>query len=169
MKIQPVKIYSSQNKPFQIKSTRNPLNLYKMMKMYSCERKEIFPWIQAISNSLDTIFKNCKMRIIKDEKGNILASYTYKIRTNRRDKKSMFIDAFVRNRKNPESKELTKELYKDMKNIAIKKNAEELTLYSCVEDYALRRKYESLGFKNDDRVFIEDAFLMRAKTDEFMK
>ena len=51
----------------QLKSTRNPIALYKMMKMYSQERKEIFPYIQAILNSIDTMLNNCKMRLIKDE------------------------------------------------------------------------------------------------------
>lgn len=153
----------------QIKSTRNPISLYKMMKIYSQERKEIFPYFQAILNSIDTMLNNCKMRLIKDEFGNIIAAYTYRLRKNRLGQKSMYIDALVRNFKKHESKNSMNHIYKDMKDIAQKKKAEEMTLFSGINDTALRSKYESLGFNKDEKTFIYGGYFMRVKTKDFLK
>ena len=153
----------------QLKSTRNPIALYKMMKMYSQERKEIFPYIRAILNSIDTILNNCKMRLIKDKFGNIIAAYTYRLRKNRLGQKSMYIDSLVRNLKKPESKDSMKHIYKDMKDIAQKKKAEEMTLFSGINDTALRNKYESLGFNKDEKTFIYGGYFMKVKTKDFLK
>lgn len=150
-----------------IKNSRNPVELYKMMKMYSKERKDRFPYFEAALNSLNSILNNCKMRIIKDEFGNLLAAYTYKLRKNRLEQKSMFIDALVRNRTNPQSKQLMTDVYQDMKQIAAKKKAQELTLYSVSNDKALRAKYEKLGFKKDESVQITGGYIMRVKTPDF--
>lgn len=161
------RLYQPINK-IEIKSTRNPVDLYKMMKMYSQERKEIFPWIHAVLNCIDTMLCNCKMRIVKDDCGNLLASYTYKFIKNEFGQKSMYLDALVRNRKRQESKNVINYIYKDMKKIATDKQAKELTLYSKANEKALRRKYEQLGFKNDERNSIEKAYFMRVPTIDFL-
>lgn len=162
-------IIRNKNVNRQIKSTRNPYYLYKMMKMYSQERKEIFPYIRAILNSIDTILNNCKMRLIKDEFGNIIGAYTYRLRKNRLGQKSMYIDVLVRNFKIPESKDSMHRIYKDMKDIAQKKKAEEMTLFSGINDTALRHKYESLGFNKDEKTFIYGGYFMKVKTKDFLK
>ena len=77
---------TTQHRPI-IKSTRNPLELYKMMKMYTTERKERFPYLKAFFNCIDSMAFNCKMRVIKDEFGNLLAGYTYRLRKNRLEQK----------------------------------------------------------------------------------
>lgn len=74
------------------------------MRMYSKERHEKLPYLKAIFNCIDSMVHNCKMRIIKDNSGEILASYTYCFKKNRLGEKSMFIDALVRNRKKQDSK-----------------------------------------------------------------
>lgn len=155
-------------KAAQIKSSANPVQLFKMMKMYSKERNEHFPNIQAVLNSLNSILTNCRMRIVKDKSGNLLVAYTYKLRKNRLDEKSMYIDALVRNRSNEQSKTLMKEVYKDMKNIALNKHAEELTLYSVAKESALRSNYEKLGFKKDETVWIKGGYIMRVRINNFL-
>lgn len=152
-----------------IKNTRNPIDLYRMMKMYSQERKENIPFLRALLYSLDSIRYNCKMRIIKDDFGGILASYTYRFRKNSLDQKSMFIDVLVRNFKSLESKNLMGFIYRDMKNIAEKKNVQELTLLSAASDFALRKKYEKLGFKKDESIDIYKGYVMRTKIEDFLK
>ena len=152
----------------RIKNTRNPVELYRMMKMYSTERKESYPIIRAIINSLDIMLANYKMRLAKDNSGKILAAYTYNMRKNRFNEKSMHIDALVRNRKNPESKEIMPEIYNDMKKIANNKNAKELTLFNYATDKGLRANYSKLGFKIDESVYILKAYVMRVKTKDFL-
>lgn len=169
MKIFPLKTCNPTIQKTNLKNTRNPLNLYRMMKMYSMERKENFPRIRAVLNCLDSMFHNCKMRLIKDANGNILASYTYNFRKNPLEEKTMFLDAFVRNRKNPQSKNIINEVYQDMKNIALHKKAKELTLFSKVNDTNLRKKYETLGFQIDNKTYIEKAYFMKVRTDDFLK
>ena len=152
----------------KIKNTRNPIELYRMMKIYSKERKENLPIIRAILNSLDTILSNGKMRLVKDNTGKILAAYTYNLRRNRRDEKSMHIDALVRNRKNPKSKEIMPDIYEDMKQIANNQKAKELTLFNYLKDKKLRANYSKLGFKIDESVKIPQAFVMRVRINEFL-
>lgn len=152
----------------QIKSTKNPINLYKMMRMYSKERHEKLPYLKAIFNCIDSMVHNCKMRIIKDNSGEILASYTYCFKKNRLGEKSMFIDALVRNRKKQDSKNIINKIYQDMKKIAINKNAKELSLYSKANESALRKNYEKLGFQKDEKEYIEGAYLMRVNTNNFI-
>lgn len=169
MKISPVNInpYLSKKVP-TIQSTRNPVELFKMMKMYSKERKEKLPFFQAVINSLDSMLNNCKMRIIKDELGNLVAAYTYRLRKNRLSQKSMYIDALVRNRNNKQSKEIMDNVYQDMKNIAKNRKVEELTLFSKATEKDLRKKYEKLGFRKDEKVDVTGAYLMRVKLEEFL-
>lgn len=157
----------TQHRPI-IKSTRNPLELYKMMEMYTTERKERFPYLKIFLNCIDSMVFNCKMRIIKDEFGNLLAGYTYRLRKNRLGQKSLYIDALVRNRQNNASKEVMNSVYQDMKNIAESKKAEELTLFSVAKEKDLRKNYEKLGFKKDESVDITGAYVMRAKIWEFL-
>lgn len=158
-----------QQKPYtKIKNTRNPIQLYRMMKMYSKERNESFPIIRAILNSLDVMLANYKLRLAKGNDGEIIAAYTYTIRRNRRDEKSMHIDALVRNRNNLYSKEVMPDIYNDMKQVANKKNAEELTLFNYTLDSKLRANYSKLGFKIDESVNIPKAYVMRVKTKNFI-
>lgn len=169
MKILPLKNCTPIINKTAFKNTRNPLNLYRMMEMYSMERKEKFPRIQAIINCIDSIFHNCKMRVVKDDKGDILASYTYRFCKNYLDERTMFLDALVRNRKKPESKLFLSEVYEDVKNIALSKKVKELNLFSMAKDVNLRKKYEQLGFKIDEKIYIEKAYLMKVNIDDFIK
>lgn len=161
--VSPIKVSS------QIKSTKNPIMLYRMMKLYSKERHEKFPNLEAVVNSIDSMSRMCGMRVLKDKFGNLLAAYTYKIRTNRMSQKSMFIDVLVRNRKNPESKNIMNNIYQDIKDLAIKKEAKEITLFSIAKDRALRSRYEKLGFQKDESVDIDRGYIMRVKVQEFFK
>lgn len=163
-----VTIKTSSNKVYQLKSTRNPIDLYKMMKMYSKQRKELFPLFRAVVNSLDSMFNNCSMRVIKDDIGNLLAAYTYRFRKNRLEQKSLYIDALVRNFDNLDSKNLIDDVYTDMKNIAHNRNAQELTLFSKADERALRGKYEKLGFIKDEKSNVFGGYIMRVKTEEFL-
>ncbi len=162
-------IYSS-TQVFQptIKSSRNLFEIYRMMKLYSIERGDRFPTYEAIMNSLNSILSNCKIRFIKNEAGKILAAYTYRLRKNKLEEKSLFIDALVRNRQNAESKTLMPKIYQDIKKLAEKKQAKELTLYSVSKDKALRANYEKLGFKKDEKVWITGGYIMRVRTTDFL-
>ena len=169
MKIPPANIYKHQYiNSTGIKSTRNPVELYKMMKMYSKEREEKLPYLKAIIYCFDSMIYNCTMRLIKDDLGNMLAAYTYRMRKNRLEQKSMYIDALVRNRHNNTSKEVMENIYQDMKSIAESKKAEELTLFSMAKEKDLRKKYEKLGFRKDESVDVEGAYVMRAKIGDFL-
>lgn len=160
--------YKPINFTSQINSTKNPINLYKMMKMYSKERNEKLPYLKAIFNCIDSMIHNCKMRLIKDDTGKILASYTYWFKKNKLGGKSMFIDVLVRNRKNQTSKNIINNIYQDMKRIAINKKAQELSLYSKANEPALRKNYEKLGFRKDEKEYIEGAYLMRVNINNFI-
>lgn len=153
---------------YDIKSSKNPVELYKMMKLYSFERKEKYPVLEALLNSLNSILTNCKMRLIKDKTGNLLAAYTFKLRKNRLGKESVYIDALVRNRTEKKSKSLMPYIYQDMKNIALENKAKELTLYSPTSDKALQKNYEKLGFKKDERTWITGGYIMRVNINDFL-
>ena len=151
----------------KIKNSKNPADYFKVMKMYSVERKEKFSNILAFIYSIDSLLSGCGLRAIKDECGNILAAYTYRLRKNKLEQKSMYIDSLARDR-SKNTKPLMHRIYSDMKNIAIKKEAEELTCFSVIKDKALRAKYEKLGFKTDPKVDILHAYLMRSPIKNFL-
>jgi len=108
----------------------------------------------------------CGLRTIKDNSNNLLVAYTYRLRKNKLEQKSLYIDALVRNR-SENTKPLMCRIYNDMKNIALKKQAKELTCYSVSSDKALRSKYEKLGFKIDPKVDILHGYIMRCPIKEF--
>ncbi len=151
----------------QIKNSKNPADYFKVMKMYSVERKEKFPNISAFIYSLDSILSGCGLRAVKDECGNLLTAYTYRLRKNKLEQKSMYIDALARDR-SKNTKPIMHQIYSDMKSIAIKKNAEELTCLSAAKDKALRAKYEKLGFKIDPKVDILKGYIMRSPVKNFL-
>lgn len=153
----------------KITDSRNPVKLFQMMKLYSNERKDRFINLEALLNSFNSIFTRCKLRFIKDELGNLIAAYTYKLRKNRLNQKSMYIDVLVRDRENLCSKEIMPYIYQDIKQIAKSNNAEELTLFSLANDTALRSNYEQLGFKKDERVWVTGGYVMRVRTNDFLK
>lgn len=165
---QNVAVYNTPIK-YTLKNTRNPLDLYKMMSLYSHERKESFPHLRVLFYTIDTIFHNCKMRVAKDSFGKIIAAYTYRLRKNRLDEKSFYVDALVRNLQHNESKNLMPVIYRDMKAMAQRKKAKELTLFSGVLDKNLRKKYERLGFQKDERVYVYGGYIMRTKIDKFLQ
>lgn len=152
---------------YKITSSKNPADYFKMMKMYSIERKNKHPNLFAIFNGLDSFLSGCGLRTIKDESGNLLAAYTYKFRKNKLEQKSMFIDALARER-SKNTKPLMHRIYSDMKNLAQKKKAEELTCYSVALDRGLRAKYEKLGFKIDSKVDIPKGYIMRSPITRFL-
>lgn len=152
---------------YKIKNSRNPLNYIRMMKLYSKERQESFPNLFAIFNGLDSFLSRCGLRIIKDKNNKILIAYTYKLRKNKLEQKSIFIDALVRDR-NKRTKCLMTSIYNDMKNIAKKKKAEEVTLFSKVLEKNLRSKYEKLGFKIDHKANIPHGYIMRVQLKDFL-
>lgn len=151
----------------QIKNSRNPADYFKLMKMYSVERQENFPNISAFIYSVDSMLSGCSLRAVKDESGNLLAAYTYRLRKNKLEQKSLYIDALVRDR-SKNTKPLMHRIYSDMKNTAQNKKAEELTCFSVSKDKALRAKYEKLGFRIDPKVDILHAYLMRSPIKNFL-
>lgn len=150
-----------------IKNSRNPADYFKLMKMYSVERQEKFPNISAFIYSLDSILSGCGLRAVKDESGHLLAAYTYRLRKNKLEQKSLYIDALVRDR-SKNTQPLMHRIYSDMKNTAQNKKAEELTCFSVSKDKALRAKYEKLGFRIDPKVDILHAYLMRSPIKNFL-
>ena len=154
-----------------LNKTFSPVKLYKFYNLYSSERHETFRFINPIIYSLDSIFNNCRYRYIRDETGNLLAGYVYKFRKNLKDEKSLFIDALARNKK-LRSDKLTRnlmiEIYDDIKNLAIKNDAKEITLFVFARDTKLRKNYESLGFILDEKSEIPRAYVMRARVDKFL-
>lgn len=155
-------------KNFIIPSTKNPVKIFRMMKLYSIERQEKFPRAEAFINTLFAIFSKCKMKAINDNTGHLLASYTYKLRKNRRGENAIYINTLVRNRKNSESKNIMKTIYQDIKQTAENAKAEEITLFSVLKDKKLQSNYETHGFTKDDKVFIPGGYIMRVKTKDFL-
>lgn len=151
----------------QIENSKNPADYFRLMKIYSKERNNTFPNITAVVNLIDTLLSGCKLRAVKDEAGNLLAGYTYRFRRNKLEQKSLFIDALARKR-NQNTKQFMPQIYNDMKNIATKKKAEEITLFSVVKDASLRAKYEKLGLQIDPKVDILNAYLMRSPVKKFL-
>ena len=60
------------------------------------------------------------------------------------------------------------DIYDDMKKLAIKNNAKEITLFVFARDTKLRKNYESLGFVLDEKSEIPRAYVMRARVDKFL-
>ena len=152
----------------KLHSSKNPIELFRLMRMYSKERKEKYVYINAIANCINAILTNCRVKVMKDKMNNFIAGYTYRLRKNRMWQKSMYIDALVRNFNHPHSKESMETIYHDIKSTARDKNAEEITLFSLLDDIELRKRYERLGFKKDEKTFINGGYIMRVKTKDFL-
>lgn len=151
----------------KITTSRNPVDYFRLYKLYSKERNADLVNFRAFIYSADSLLVRRGLRVIKDEDGSILAGYTYKLRKNKLEQKSIYIEGLARN-KSKNTKSFMHQIYSDMKNIAIKKNAEELTCFSMTTDHALRAKYEKLGFRIDHRVDIVQAYLMRTPVNNFL-
>lgn len=151
----------------KITTSRNPADYYRLMKLYSKERKDNLVNFRAFINAADSLISRCGLRVIKDEDGSLLAAYTYKLRKNKLEQKSIYIDALARDR-SKNTKSLMPRIYSDMKNIAIKKNASELTCFSVAKDKHLRTMYEKLGFRIDPKVDIFQSYLMRSPVNNFL-
>lgn len=153
----------------KIINSKNPVKMYNMMKLYSRERSEKFPCLQALLHTFYAICTKCKLKAVKDNCGKLLAAYTYKLRKNRKGEKSLYINTLVRKRDIKNSKKIMKDLYNDIKVTAQHSDAKELTLFSELKDTKLQENYEKLGFKKDHKVFIHGGYIMRVRTKDFLK
>lgn len=157
-----------------IKRFRSPKNWINYFGVYEKGRGTTsFRYYAAMLHDLaNGFFSNCKLRLIKDEKGNILAGYTYYFRKNKLGEKSMYIDSLARSKSSelgPKSKTLMPKIYEDVKNTALAKKVKELTLFVYAGDNKLRRKYESLGFAEDTKVFVQKLYLLRVRIENFYR
>lgn len=162
----------ARQKNFAVKQNYSPLTLYNFFRLYSNTRHERWRLINPLSYMIDCISRFYKLRVVKDENGKILAGYTYKFRKNRLDEKSMFIDALARNKSqknNSKTKNLMPQIYDDIKKMALKHKAEEITLFVKANDRKVRKNYEKLGFKIDETCDIERAYVMRTRVKNFLE
>lgn len=155
----------------KIKSSHSVKKFFNFFQIYGKGRKELFLNLRAIVDTCSSISNGCGLRIAEDSKGNILAGYTYKIRKNRLEERSMYIDGLARNlsdSKKDVSKNLMTEIYEDMKKTAIKKKVKEITLFVHAGEDGLKSNYKKLGFKEDHRCNIEKVYLMRVRLEDFL-
>ena len=139
--------------------------------MYEKERKESFRIFRIIENFISTTLQNFRLRVIENPKQEIIAGYTSKLRKNKLEEKSLFVECIARKR-NQENKIDTKNqmtyLYEDIKKTAKKKKAQEITLFVHADETNLRHNYENLGFKIDKKCKVEKMYLMRARVKDFL-
>lgn len=154
-----------------IRSSLSVKKFFKFFQVYRKGRNDRFLNLIAIVDTCSSMSNGCGLRIAEDSKGNILAGYTYKIRKNRLEERSMYIDGLARNLsddKNEISKNLMTKIYEDIKKTAIKKRVKEITLFVHAGDDGLKRNYKRLGFKEDHRCNIEKVYLMRVRLEDFL-
>lgn len=154
-----------------IRSSLSVKKLFNFFQMYGKGRNEKVLNLRAFVDSFSAISNGCGLRIAEDKQGNILAGYTYKIRKNRLEERSMYIDGLARNldeNKKNISKNLMTEIYEDIKKTAIKKKVKEITLFVYAGENGLKRNYQRLGFKEDHRCNIEKVYLMRVRLEDFL-
>ena len=171
MNITNLKYIPPKNNAYKIRTTYSPKKLYDMMKMYTENRNEKHKYLNILDYMLSTMLRGCGLRVIETPKGEMLAAYTYKMRKNRLEEKSMFIDGIARNfstEKNQISKNLMSRLYEDIKKTAQKKKAKEITLFVYAKEKGLRKNYEKLGFKEDLKFYMYRVCLMRVRTENFL-
>lgn len=117
--------------------------------MYERGRKVKSPFSSMIVDAMYAIFTNCRLKIFKNKKGDMLAGYSYMLRKN--------------------SKHVMTNVYEDIKSVAQKNNVKEITLFNYAKDKNLRHNYGRLGFTVDEKCFVEKLYLMRVRTEEFLK
>lgn len=164
--------YNPENKHiYKMKSSLSPVKLFKFFEIYGRGRDENLLYLRTLQDSFSAMSRGCGLRIIEDENGNLLAGYTYKMRKNKLDEKSMYIDGLARNL-SEDKKEITKNLmtgvYEDIKKTAQKKKAKEVTLFVYAGENGLKKNYESLGFKEDAKCNIQKVYLMRVRVQDFL-
>ena len=156
---------------YKMKSSLSLKKLYRFFEMYGRGRNEKALHLRTVQNSVSAVTRGCGLRIIEDEKGNILAGYTYKIRKNKLEEKSMYIDGLARNLSD-DKKDITKDLmtqvYEDIKKTALKKKAKEVTLFVYAGENGLKKNYQRLGFYEDAKCNINKVYLMRVRLQDFL-
>lgn len=154
-----------------LKTTFSPKKLIEFFDIYGKERKEKFHYVKVFENFLSTVLLNFRLRAIDTKEQSILAGYTFKIRENKLEEKSMFVECLARKR-NDDKKEVTKKLmtkiYEDIKKTAVRKKAEEITLFVYADESRLRHNYEKLGFKIDNKCKVEKMYLLRVRVSDFI-
>lgn len=154
-----------------LKPMRTSFSLSKLsefINMYTTTRKEAFPTLKNILYFIETICSNKRLRILENDKGEIIAGYTYKLRKNKLEEKSLYIDGLARNRNNPVSKSVMTNVYNDIKKFAEKKKRKEITLFVYVKERRLRDNYQKLGFEIDHKCNLEKVYLLRVRLENFL-
>lgn len=157
-----------------VKRFRSPKNWINYFDLYEKGRgtKSVRYYFSMLQDLASGWCSNCRLKLMKDNNGNILAGYTYKLRKNRLGEKSMYIDSLARSKSknlDVKSKELMPKIYQDIKNTALAKKVKELTLFVYAGDNKLRKKYESLGFAEDIKVYVQKLYLLRVRIENFYK
>ncbi|HIS37284.1 TPA: hypothetical protein IAC10_11780 [Candidatus Scatousia excrementigallinarum] len=156
---------------YKMKSSLSIKKLYKFFEMYGRGRNEKALHLRTFQDSLSAVTRGCGLRVMEDAEGNLLAGYTYKMRKNKLEEKSMYIDGLARNL-SEDKKEITKgimtSVYEDIKQLAQKKKAREITLFVYAGERGLKKNYQRLGFYEDPKCNINKVYLMRVRTKDFI-
>lgn len=154
---------------FNVMDSRSLIDFSKFFLMYERGRKVKSPFSSMIVDAMYAIFTNCRLKIFKNKKGDMLAGYSYMLRKNSKGEKSLYLDGLSRNLDNKNSKHVMTNVYEDIKSVAQKNNVKEITLFNYAKDKNLRHNYGRLGFTVDEKCFVEKLYLMRVRTEEFLK
>lgn len=150
------------------KTSRSFFKLCNFFDIYETGRESSYPILFMLDDAVSAFFRKCKVRYFENDKGKMLAGYSYKLRKNRFGEKSMYIDGLARDLIDNTSKKIMPKVYEDIKKTAIKEEAKEITLFSYASDKYLRHNYEKLGFKTDERCIVEKLYLMRVRVEDFI-
>lgn len=150
------------------KSSRSFLKMCKFFDIYEIGREASYPILFLFDDAVSAFFRKCKVRYFENNKGKMLAGYTYKLRKNHLGEKSMYIDGLARDLTDNTSKKIMPKVYEDIKQTAKDKEVKEITLFSYASDKYLRYNYEKLGFKTDERCIVDKLYLMRVRVEDFI-
>lgn len=150
------------------KTSRSFFKMCKFFDIYETGREASCPILYLFDDAVSAFFRKCKVRYFENDKGKMLAGYSYKMRKNHLGEKSMYIDGLARDLTDNTSKKIMPKVYEDIKKTAVEKEAKEITLFTYASDKYLRQNYEKLGFKVDEKCNAEKLYLMRVSTEKFI-
>lgn len=150
------------------KTSRSFFKMCKFFDIYETGRESSYPILFMLDDAVSAFFRKCKVRYFENDKGKMLAGYSYKLRKNHLGEKSMYIDGLARDFKDCSSKKIMSKVYEDIKQTAKDKEVKEITLFSYASDKYLRHNYEKLGFKTDERCIVDKLYLMRVRVEDFI-
>lgn len=154
-----------------IKKSSSPITLWKHFQVYESGREGNKKFFSILYDVLDSVFNFRSLKVVKNEKGDVLAGFTYKLRKNKMDERSVYVDSIARNQKaefNDYTKTLMTSVYSEIKKTAAVKKAKEITLFVYSGEKHLRQNYERLGFKIDNKCDVKKVYLMRTPIDKFL-